>query len=225
MKLVLEDFMAKIRELEGKMSAVESNQVVLQKELLGKSILCKSLELQLKSTQEKLDYANLQLFGDRCQKLRSKTPKGESKKTDSNRQKEKDDYDGTDDMLCTDSVGHNQSREVKELFREERDLSNRLDGYKTMGVVGEAIEHPSDLAKVPDRIIERRMIRVFSLCTFLVEECFEMVHYAELGKKPKWGYFKNIFNGCRDYVNMVLDKITLATRMLKSKRINKQYSV
>ena len=89
MKLVLEDFMAKIRELEGKMSAVESNQVGLQKELLGKSILCKSLELQLKSTQEKLDYANLQLFGDRCQKLRLKTPKGESKKTDSNRQKEK----------------------------------------------------------------------------------------------------------------------------------------
>lgn len=39
MKLVLEDFMAKIRELEGKMSAVESNQVGLQKELLGKSIL------------------------------------------------------------------------------------------------------------------------------------------------------------------------------------------
>ena len=75
MKLVLEDFMAKIRELEGKMSAVESNQVGLQKELLGKSILCKSLELQLKSTQEKLDYANLQLFGDRCQKLRLKTPK------------------------------------------------------------------------------------------------------------------------------------------------------
>ena len=30
---------------------------------------------------------------------------------------------------------------------------------------------------------------VFSFRTFLTEECFEMVHYAEPGKKPKWGYF------------------------------------
>ena len=58
-----------------------------------------------------------------------------------------------------------------------------------MGVVGEAIEHPSDLTKFPGRIIERRMVRVFSFRTFLMEECFEMVHYAEPGKKPKWGYF------------------------------------
>ena len=33
------------------------------------------------------------------------------------------------------------------------------------------------------------MVWVFSLRTFLAEECFEMVHYAGLGKKPKWGYF------------------------------------
>ncbi|WP_242398843.1 hypothetical protein [Bacteroides xylanisolvens] len=36
------------------------------------------------------------------------------------------------------------------------------DGYRTMGVAGESIEHPSDLTKVPGRIIERRMVRVFS---------------------------------------------------------------
>ena len=58
-----------------------------------------------------------------------------------------------------------------------------------MGVSGESIEHPSDLTKVPGRIIERKMVRVFSFRTFLTEECFEMVHYAEPGKKPKWGYF------------------------------------
>ena len=33
------------------------------------------------------------------------------------------------------------------------------------------------------------MVRVFSFRTFLAEECFEMVHYAEPGKKPRWGYF------------------------------------
>lgn len=57
-----------------------------------------------------------------------------------------------------------------------------------MGVAGEPIEHLSDLTKVPGRIIERRMVQVFSLRTLLVEERYEMVHYAEPGKKPKWGY-------------------------------------
>ena len=52
-----------------------------------------------------------------------------------------------------------------------------------MGVVGEAIEHPSDLSKVSGRILERRMVHVFSFRTFLTEECFEMVHYAEPDKQ------------------------------------------
>ena len=189
MKLVLEDFMAEMKELKDQMSVLESNQEGLQKELSEKSKLCKSLERKLQSTQEKLDYANEQLFGDRRQKVKSKTPKSNSAKADSDRQKEKDDYDGTDDTLRTDSVDQTPSKEVKEPSKKERDLSNRPDGYKTMGVAGEAIEHPSDLTKVPGRIIERRMVRVFSFRTFLTEECFEMVHYAEPGKNPKWGYF------------------------------------
>lgn len=61
-------------------SRVQSNQAGLQKELSEKSKLCKSLERQLKSTQEKLEYANQQLFGDRRQKVKPKTAKGESKK-------------------------------------------------------------------------------------------------------------------------------------------------
>ena len=93
------------------------------------------------------------------------------------------------DTLRTDSVGHAQSQEVKESSRKERNLSNRPDGYKTMGVAGEVIEHPSDLTKIPRHIIERKMVQVFSFRTFLTEECFEMVHYAESSKKPKWGYF------------------------------------
>ncbi len=58
-----------------------------------------------------------------------------------------------------------------------------------MEVAGEEIEHPSDLTKVSERIIERRMVRVFSSRTFFTEECFEMVHYAELGKKNEVGLF------------------------------------
>ena len=70
-----------------------------------------------------------------------------------------------------------------------RDLSNRPDTYKTMGVQGASKEYKSDLSKVPGRILERKMIPVFHLEVNLVEERFEMVHYVEKGKKPKWGYF------------------------------------
>ena len=146
--------------------------------------LRKSAERKARVLQEKLDFANQEHFGDRRQRINSK-----AKKSASDRQKEKDDYDGTDATLRTDSVDKNGSRNEPALPKKERELRNRPDGYKTMGVAGEAIAHPSDLTKVPGRIIERRMVRVFSFRTFLTEECFEMVHYAEPGKKPQWGYF------------------------------------
>ena len=184
MKLVLEDFMAQMKELKSQMSSMQSKHADLENRLSEEHKLRKSAERKIKSLQEKLDYANQERFGDRRQKIQSK-----AKTSDSDRRKEKDDYDGTDDTLRTDSVGHVPSQELKEPSGKDRDLSNRPDGYKTMGVAGEATEHPSDLTKVPGRIIERRMVRVFSFRTFLTEECFEMVHYAEPGKKPKWGYF------------------------------------
>ena len=184
MKLVLEDFMAQMKELKDQMSSMQSKHVDLENRLSEEHKLRKSAERKIKSLQERLDYANQERFGDRRQKIHSK-----AKTSDSDRRKEKDDYDGTDDTLRTDSVGHVPSQELKEPSGKDRDLSNRPDGYKTMGVAGEATEHPSDLTKVPGRIIERRMVRVFSFRTFLTEECFETVHYAEPGKKPKWGYF------------------------------------
>ena len=185
MKLVLEDFMAQMRELNGRMaSTMQSKQSDLEHQLSAERKLRKSAERKAKSLREKLDFANQERFGDRRQRINSKATK-----SDPDRQKEKDDYDGTDDTLRTDSVTENTPQEVKEPSGKERDLSNRPDGYKTMGVSGESIEHPSDLTKVPGRIIERKMVRVFSFRTFLTEECFEMVHYAEPGKKPKWGYF------------------------------------
>ena len=184
MKLVLEDFMAQMKELKAQMSSMQSKHADLENRLSEERKLRKSAERKIKSLQEKLDYAHQERFGDRRQKIQSK-----AKTSDSDHRKEKDNYDGTDDTLRTDSVGHVPSQELKEPSGKDRDLSNRPDGYKTMGVAGEATEHPSDLTKVPGRIIERRMVRVFSFRTFLTEECFEMVHYAEPGKKPKWGYF------------------------------------
>ena len=184
MNLVLEDFMAQMKELNEQMASMQSKQSDLEHQLSAERKLRQSVERKAQSLQEKLDFANQERFGARRQKINSKV-----KKSAPDRQKEKDDYDGTDDTLRTDSVTANTPQEVKESSVKERDLSNRPEGYKTMGVTGESIEHPSDLTKVPGRIIERKMVRVFSFRTFLTEECFEMVHYAEPGQKPKWGYF------------------------------------
>ena len=308
MKLVLEDFMAEMKELKAQKSSMQSKHTDLENRFSEEHKLRKSAERKIKSLQERLDYANQERFGDRRQKIKSKAKTG-----DSDRSKEKDDYDGTDDPLCTDSVDQNPSGEVKEPSKKERDLSNRPDGYKTMSVAGEAIEHPSDLTKVPGRIIERRMVRVskaqktaiffyengsrglgvltdflgdaelksimsdgYNAYVFIGDElksaqfkdtvhqvCMshaknkfvkasnqgsesnaertirkltaqrnnslhygsdagtEMAatHHSVIGTVKLHGssvwnfigtFFKNIFNGCRDYVNMVPDKITLA---------------
>ena len=200
MKLVLEDFMARQKALEEQLTSFQSAQTAETAELKSRQSdlisqlseerkLRQSAERKVKSLQEKLDYANQQLYGESRQRVRRNTSCGKPEKPDSDREREKEDYDGTDDTLRTDSADNNQSQDIKGSVKKERDLSNRPDGYKTMCVVGAPVEHPSDLAKVPGRIIERRMVRVFSFRTFLTEECFEMVHYAEPGKKPKWGYF------------------------------------
>ena len=136
MKLVLEDFMAQMKELKDQMLSIQSKHADLESRLSEEHKLRKSAERKIKSLQEKLDYANQERFGDRRQKIQSK-----AKTSDSDRRKEKDDYDGTDDTLRTDSVGNAHSQEVKEPSKKERDLSNRPDGYKTMGVAGETIEH------------------------------------------------------------------------------------
>ena len=160
MELVLEDFMAQMKELKEQMSSLQTKQSDLENRFSEEQKLRKSAERNVKSLQEKLDYANQQLFGDKRQKVKSKTSKVKSDNTDSDRRKEKEGYDGTEDTLRTDSVDNAKSQEVKESPKQECDLSNRPEEYKTMGVSREVIEHPSDLTKVPGRIIERKMVRV-----------------------------------------------------------------
>ena len=129
MKLVLEDFMVQMKELKDQVSSMQSKQSDLENRLSEERKLRQSAERKAKSLQEKLDFANQERFGDRRQRIHSK-----AEKSASDRQKEKDDYDGTDDTLRTDSVDNNESRNEAALPRKERDLSNRPDGYKTMGV-------------------------------------------------------------------------------------------
>ena len=141
--------MTQMKGLKEQMSSMQSKQSDLENQLSEERKLCKSAERKARSLQEKLDFANQERFGDSRQRI---TPKANQNASD--RQKEKDDYDGTDDTLRTDSVDNNESRNEPSLPQKERDLGNRPYGYKTMGVAGEVIEHPSELTKVPGRIIE-----------------------------------------------------------------------
>ena len=160
MKLVLEDFMVQMKELKDQVSSMQSKQSDLENQLSEERKLRKSAERKTKSLREKLDYARQEKFGDRRQRVMKKDKSGKPAPSEPDRQDEQNGYDGTDDTLRTDSVDKNESRNEPARPQKERDLSNRPDGYKTMGVSGESIEHPSDLTKVPGRIIERRMVRV-----------------------------------------------------------------
>ena len=72
MKLVLEDFMAQMKELKDQMSSMQSKHADLENRLSEEHKLRKSAERKIKSLQEKLDYANQERFGDRRQKIQSK---------------------------------------------------------------------------------------------------------------------------------------------------------
>lgn len=89
MELVLEDFMAEMKELKNQMAYMQSKQSDLENQLSEERKLRKSAERKAKSLWEKLDFANQERFGNRRQRINSK-----AKKSDSDRQKEKDDYDG-----------------------------------------------------------------------------------------------------------------------------------
>ena len=108
MKLVLEDFMVQMKELKDQMASMQSKQSDLENRLSEERKFRQSAERKAKSLREKLDFANQERFGDRRQKIHSK-----AEKSVSDQQKEKDDYDGTDDTLCMDSVTENKPQEAK----------------------------------------------------------------------------------------------------------------
>ena len=102
-------------------------------------------------------------------------------------------------------MDNNKSRKDPVPLKKERDQGNRPDFYKRMGVSGEPIFHPSYLSKVPGRVIERRTVQVFNLKTCLVEERFEMVHYAAPGEKQKCKHSKKRLS--REIPTFVANKI------------------
>ena len=185
MELVLEDFLKAQQQMLEKIASLESGQKALQNSLDEETRKRKAAERKAQRLDERLKYANSNRFGDKRQKVKKDSDKAD----EPDRNKEKEDFDGTDDTLCTDSVNQDKGVQEKNPDKKDRDLSNRPEKYNTMCVQGKPEEHHSDLNKVPGRILDKKMVKVFRLDMCLVEEHFEMIQYVEPGKKPKWGYF------------------------------------
>lgn len=187
---VLQDFLdekkilvERLSKLDDVLSRVDSLESSLKDEIKRR----KAAERKVDDLKSKLKFANKNRFGDKSYGSKKKNSDNESDRT-----QDKDDFDGTSSSLPDNSIANNESDSSAATATQEkrpRDLSNRPETYNTMGVQGASKEYRSDLSKVPGRILERKMIPVFHLEVNLVEERFEMVHYVEKGRKPKWGYF------------------------------------
>ena len=188
MKLVLQDFLEEKESLVERLSKLDdvlSRMDSLESSLKDSERKLKAAERKVDDLKSKLKFANKNRFGDK-----SYGSKKNDQDEESDRTQDKDNFDGTSSSLPENSIV-NKEPEASTATQEKkpRDLSNRPDTYKTMGIQGTPKEYKSDLSKVPGRILERKMIPVFHLEVNIVEERFEMVHYVEKGKKPKWGYF------------------------------------
>ena len=187
---VLQDFLDKQKEYDERLSKLDnvlSKVSSLESSLKEKDRKLKLAERKVADLTAKLKFAEKNRFGDKSYGSKKKNPYEESDRT-----KDKDNFDGTSSSLPESSIANKDSDSSSAPTTQEkqpRDLSNRPDTYNTMGIQGASKEYKSDLSKVPGRILERKMIPVFHLEVNLVEERFEMVHYVEKGKKPKWGYF------------------------------------
>ena len=187
---VLQDFLDQQKEYDERLSKLDnvlSKVSSLESSLKEKDRKLKSAERKVADLTAKLKFAEKNRFGDKSYGSKKKNPYEESDRT-----KDKDNFDGTSSSLPESSIANKDSDSSSAPTTQEkrpRDLSNRPDTYNTMGIQGASKEYKSDLSKVPGRILERKMIPVFHLEVNLVEERFEMVHYVEKGKKPNWGYF------------------------------------
>lgn len=188
--LVLQDFLDKQKEYDERLSKLDdvlSRIDSLESSLKDSERKRKAAERKVDDLKAKLKFANKNRFGDKSHRTKKK-----DSDEDSDRTKDKDDFDGTSSSLPANSIANKnvgKSAVTDTSEKKPRDLSNRPDTYKTMGMQGTPKEYKSDLSKVPGRILERKMVPVFHLEVNIVEERFEMIHYVEKGKKPKWGYF------------------------------------
>ena len=183
-KLAVEEFQSVHDGVAASLANLQQEMAEIKSELSSERSRRKAAEARARKLDQQLKYAQKNRFGDKRQKARK-----DGKEEDSaDREDEKDRFDGTDGTASTGSV-RKAPAEGHPTAEKKRDLSKRPEKYDTMSVEGTPVFHPTDDSKVPGRIIERKPVKVFSFRMCLVEEQFEMVHYVEPGKKPRWGYF------------------------------------
>ena len=185
MELAVEEFQGIHNNVLGQLAELQRSIAEMQTELNEERGKRKRAEAKARKLDQQLRYAQKNKFGDKRQNAR----KDKDREDEADREDEKDKFDGTDGTMSAKSVQENPKEENPVEEKKERDTSDRPEKYDTMTVKGAPVFHPTDDSKVPGRIIERKSVKVFSFKMCLVEEQYDMVHYVEPGKKPKWGYF------------------------------------
>ena len=185
MELAVEEFQGIHNNVLGQLAELQRSIAEMQTELNEERGKRKRAEAKARKLDQQLRYAQKNKFGDKRQNAR----KDKDREDEADREDEKDKFDGTDGTMSAKSVQENPKEENPVKEKQERDTSDRPEKYDTMTVEGAPVFHPTDDSKVPGRIIERKSVKVFSFKMCLVEEQYDMVHYVEPGKKPKWGYF------------------------------------
>ena len=185
MELAVEEFKGIHNNVLGQLAELQRSIAEMQTELNEERGKRKRAEAKARKLDQQLRYAQKNKFGDKRQNAR----KDKDREDEADREDEKDKFDGTDGTMSAKSVQENPKEENPVKEKQERDTSDRPEKYDTMTVEGAPVFHPTDDSKVPGRIIERKSVKVFSFKMCLVEEQYDMVHYVEPGKKPKWGYF------------------------------------
>ena len=184
-ELAVEEFQSTFDSVSASLESLKKEMEEIKAELSEERSKRKKAEAKARKLDQQLKYAQKNKFGDKRQNAR----KDDGKDDSVDREDEKDKFDGTEGTVSTKSVQENPKEENPVKVKKERDTSNRPEKYDTMSVDGSPVFHPTDDSKVPGRIMERKSVKVFSFKMCLVEELYEMVHYVEPGKKPKWGYF------------------------------------
>ena len=185
MELAVEEFKGIHNNVLGQLAELQRSISEMQTELNEERGKRKRAEAKARKLDQQLRYAQKNKFGDKRQNAR----KDKDREDEADREDEKDKFDGTDGTMSAKSVQENPKEENPVEEKKERDTSDRPEKYDTMTVKGAPVFHPTDDSKVPGRIIERKSVKVFSFKMCLVEEQYDMVHYVEPGKRPKWGYF------------------------------------
>ena len=85
MELVLEDFMARQKELDEKMSVLMSEHSFLKAELLEKDRRLKAAEREICSLREQLGQANEERYGEKRQRVRKRKDSGGAEKPEADR--------------------------------------------------------------------------------------------------------------------------------------------